>query len=213
MKHLLSDLNWNDLDIDTAVENSYKDFHSKGLDYLCLYRSPELTIKAYFFAEGMDSQEVSEVVNPHDHRYDFDTQCFSGVIRNKWYRFPPSWDGESIGDECGPMYTAFEWRTPLLGGDGFTHIDAVPLEQHRWRSYSPGERYYMHADELHTIEVLAPETCIVLAQYEDRVPVHHPTHTFTREATPPDISGLYNKFTADQAVKQLRLLQDLAGKL
>lgn len=213
MTHLLSDFAWGDIDIDQVVEHSYKDFHAKGLDYLCLSRSPEATLKVYFFAEGMDSQEVGEVVNPHDHRYDFLTQCLSGVIRNKWYRTPPCWDGESIGDECGPMYDVFEWRTPLLGGNGFTHIDCIPLQQHRHRDCRPGVPYFMHANELHTIQVMAPETCIAIHQYEDTVAVDQPTHTFARGSEPPDLSGLYTKFTADQVVKRLALLREMVDRL
>lgn len=213
MTHLLSDFAWDDVDIDHVVEHSYRDFHAKGLDYLCLSRTPELTLKAYFFAEGMDSQKVGEVINPHDHRYDFLTQCFSGTIRNKWFRFPPCWDGESIGDECGPMYDVYEWRTPLLGGNGFTHIDSVPLQQYREQDFTPGQQYYMPAPAFHTIQVMAPETCIVLAQYEDEVPADQPTHTFTQAKQPPDIHELYGRFTADQAVKRLALLREMAERL
>lgn len=222
MKHLLSDFAWDDIDIDDVVEHSYKDFHTKGMDYLCLSRSPELTLKAYFFAEGMDSQEVGEVINPHNHRYDFRTQCFSGTIENQWYRPPPCWDGESIGDECGPMYDVYEWRTPLLGswpvatGEtrvGFEYIDRIPLQRYRIRQCPAGSSYYMYADQLHTIRVVDPETCIVLQQYEDVVPASEPTHTFTQARQPPDISELYSGFTADQAVKRLALLREMADRL
>ena len=213
MKHLLSDLEWGNIDVDHVVEHSFRDFHAKGLDYLCLSRTKELTVKAYFFADGMDSQEVSEVINPHNHRYDFLTQCFSGEIRNKWYRPPPCWDGESKGDECGPMYDVYEWRTPLLGGNGFTHVDAVPLQLYRQADYKPGGKYNMYYDQYHTIQVLKPETCIVLLQFEDWVPPEQPTLTFTRGGEPPSLDGLYNRFTADQAVKRLELLRGMADKL
>lgn len=218
MNHMLSHYRWDDIDIDTVVEHSFRDFHAKGLDYLCLHRSEKLTLKAYFFAEGLDSQEASEVVNPHDHRYNFMTQCFSGLIRNKWYRIPPcSLDAIYRGDYCGKDYEVFEWRTPLLGGDGFTYDGFCPLQEHRHGDYLPGEAYYMLAEELHTIQVMAPETCIVLAQYEDVVPADQPTRTFVLAdeggPEPPPLDGLYNTFTADQAVKRLGLLRELADKL
>lgn len=215
MKHLLSDFDWDSVDIDGVVDNSYRDFHAKGLDYLCLHRSPELTLKAYFFAEGMESQKVGEVINPHDHRYDFLTQCFSGVIENQWYRTPPCWDGVSIGDECGPTYDVYEYRTPLLGGSrvGFEYVDRIPLQRYRIGQYPRGADYFMYADQFHTIRVVESETCIVLAQYEDRVHPDLPTYTFTRANEPPDLAGLYSGFTADQAVKRLGLLRELADKL
>lgn len=212
--NILSDFGWNAIDVDTVIDNSYKDFHAKGLDYLCLHRSPELTLKAYFFAEGMESQKVGEVINPHDHRYNFLTQCFSGVIENQWYRPPPCWDGESIGDECGPMYDVYEWRTPLLGGTrvGFEYIDSIPLQRHRVSQFKTGQQYLMQAAEFHTIRVVERETCIVLRQYEDVVPADLPTHTFTQSSEPPSLDGLYNRFSADQAVKRIELLQGLAAK-
>ena len=79
---LLDSVQWDTLDVDEVKSNSFKDFHAKGLDYICLFRSPELTLKAYFFSEGMESQKVGEVVSPHDHRYNFFTQCYSGRIEN-----------------------------------------------------------------------------------------------------------------------------------
>ena len=35
--------------IDDIQANSYRDFHAKGLDYLCIRRDLELTLKVYFF--------------------------------------------------------------------------------------------------------------------------------------------------------------------
>lgn len=202
--HLLSLIPWDEINVDRLVENSFKDFHAKGLDYLCLGRTNELTLKAYFF-EG-DAQDAGEVVNPHDHRYPFATQCFSGRIRNKWY-VQTSWADEN------ERYNMFEWRTPLNGGNGFTQIGRCPLREMRHGDAAPGERYWMEAEEFHTVQVLEPDTVIVLLQFADVIPLDEPTLTFTQSDEPPDLSGLYGKFTADQAVKRLRLLQDLAGKL
>jgi hypothetical protein len=61
-------------DLDTIAGNSFRNFHAKGLDYLCLHRSEALTIKAYFYA----GEAGSEVVCPHDHRYPFSTHIVAG---------------------------------------------------------------------------------------------------------------------------------------
>lgn len=209
--HLLEKIDWSRIDIDHSLEHSYKDFHAKGLDYLCLVRTPALTVKAYFF-EG-DAEVASEVVNPHDHRYPFMTQCYSGTIVNKRYRVPPCWDGESIGDECGPMYNVFHYRTPLLGGNGFEHIDAIPLQQYQTEYAPAGHRYWQNADEFHTIKVFERDTVIVIAQYADVVPEDEPTVMFSQAAEPPNLDGLYSKFKADQLVKRIGQLRELAGKL
>ena len=57
--------------MEEVLANSFRDFHAKGLDYVCLKRRPSETVKLYFF-DG-DVSKLPEVVNPHDHRYDFST--------------------------------------------------------------------------------------------------------------------------------------------
>ena len=52
-----------ELNIDNVIENSFKNFHAKGLDYICLSRTPQLTLKLYIL-DG-DASESPEVVNPH----------------------------------------------------------------------------------------------------------------------------------------------------
>lgn len=68
----------NQIPMDYVIANSFKDYHVKGFDYICLQRSPRETVKLYFF-DG-DVSKMPEVVNPHDHRYDFDTVCLSGAV-------------------------------------------------------------------------------------------------------------------------------------
>ncbi|APQ42154.1 hypothetical protein PBI_MRMAGOO_50 [Mycobacterium phage MrMagoo] len=208
--NLLGDIVWDDLDVDELLQHSYKDFHAKGLDYLCLHRDRGLTLKAYFFAEGMESQKFGEVINPHDHRYHFTTQLMSGIITNKWYQyalmdFPAN----------AQLYNAFGWLTPLNGGQGFSELSKpVHLQNHKTLTLAwPGGQYVMDAHELHTIQVGARETCIVLAQYEDVVPLDQPTLTFTKADEPPSLAGLYTEFKPDELVARINLLRELNGNL
>ncbi|MBV6360457.1 hypothetical protein R2325_16520 [Mycobacteroides chelonae] len=202
----LGGLDLSNLDMESVLENSYKDFHAKGLDYICLHRSPELTIKAYFF-EG-DAQDASEVVNPHDHRYNFHTTCLSGKIRNKWYQEPLPFDVPT------EEFNVFAWHTPLNGGAGFADEQSrVRLAQYKHVDALPGKSYSMLAHELHTIQVMKKDTVILLTQFEDVVPLNEPTYTFTKSDAPPDLSGLYGKFTADQAMKRIELLQELSCRI
>lgn len=186
--------------MEALLENSYRDFHTKGFDYLCLHRTDDLTIKAYFFTDAM--VDIGEVVNPHDHRYDFQTECLTGMVRNKWYQQDPKALRE---------YSMFAWSTPLNGGAGFSYLTKARLRQSRMFTAGPGRGYKMYSDEIHTIQVLKPETCIVLAQYADKVPVGVPTRTFVHGDEAPDISDLYKKFTADQAMKRINLLKELSN--
>ncbi|AEK09961.1 hypothetical protein FDH96_gp049 [Mycobacterium phage Rey] len=207
---LLADIVWDDLDVDELLEHSFKDFHAKGLDYLCLHRDSGLTLKAYFFADGMESQKLGEVINPHDHRYHFTTQLMSGRITNKWYA--QASPGTMLAAE---WFNIFEWMTPLNGGNGFTADgDSALLVNTRNLTLNwPGSQYYMSAPELHTISVGARETCIVLAQYEDVVPLDYPTHTFTQADEPPSLKGLYTEFKPDELVARINLLRQMEENL
>ncbi|BCP41383.1 hypothetical protein MINTMi27_14760 [Mycobacterium intracellulare] len=199
--NLLNGILWDELDMDAVLENSYRDYHAKGLDYLCLHRTDDLTIKVYFFENA--NPDLPEVVNPHNHRYDFQTECLTGMVRNKWYVDSPK------NLRPGKMFSSFEWDTPLNGGDGFRYSHRAMLWENGHYTAGPGRGYAMSAEEIHTIQVLKPQTCIVLAQYEDRVPVGAPTRTWVSGHGAPDINDLYNKFTADQAMKRINLVREL----
>lgn len=187
------------LDIDSVVDNSYRNFHSKGLDYICIKRDLELTVKLYFF-DG-DVSKLPEVVNPHDHRYDFRTTCIAGEVENIWYQ----------AEDGGDTFQAFDYLTPLNGGDGFTWSKEIQLGVSDRRAYRAGRSYRMEAADLHTIRMRAPETVLLLEQYADVVPVGEPTQTFCLDAEPPSLDGLYDRFTADEIVRKLlRLNHKLA---
>lgn len=184
------------MNMEEVIANSFKDFHSKGLDYICLRRSPVLTTKLYFF-DG-DVSKLPEVVNPHDHRYDFSTVCLSGCVENQWF--------EEHRD--GARYETFSYNTPLNGGDGFEWIGTTRLRIKKRVLRGVGESYLMTYDELHTIRIAANDTVLMLSQYEDRVPVGEPTLTFTLDREPPSLSGLYGKLTADEIRSKLLRLKD-----
>lgn len=181
-----------------VIANSYKNFHTKGLDYICLMRSSKLTRKVYFF-DG-DVSKLPEVVNPHDHRYDFNTVVLAGEMSNSLYT--PS----SITTD--PMYNMFEWRTPLNGGAGFTFKREMRLRETTRHMYSSVGRqeYYMLADEFHTIRMHSDQALLLLDQYEDVVPIDAPTTTFMKEKQAPSLDGLYERFTEDEILKRLKVL-------
>jgi hypothetical protein len=194
------------LDMDAVLENSYKNFHSKGLDYICLKRSDEYTQKLYFF-DG-DVSKLPEVVNPHDHRYDFNTMCLAGEVENIIYEsalHPVQIAGRSV-----QTYQAFKYFTPLNGGNGFTWWHECQLFESGRRSYLPGEDYFMSHTDRHTIRMLKDETVIMLEQFEDREPINFPTKTFVlgTDKEPPSLDGLYDRFTADEVIAKLRRLQE-----
>lgn len=172
------------------IEHSYKNLHVKGFDYLCLKRTDAHTRKVYFF-DGKVSQ-LPEVVNPHDHRYHFDTTVLTGVMSNSIYE----------EDESGQVYNEFAWDTPLNGGAGFTWQKETRLLETKRFAYRPGQKYQMHAEG----------TVIVLDQYLDVVPVGQPTRTFMLDKQPPALDGLYEKFTLEQLLERLEQYAKLCHK-
>jgi hypothetical protein len=180
--------------MDDILANSVKDYHVKGFDYICLKRTPDETVKLYFF-DG-DVAKLPEVVNPHDHRYDFHTTCLAGSVTNRNFRR----DGSP--GSC-KRYQRFEWMTPLNGGAGFRWAGEVDLVETQSQTVEAGGGYYMRSHGLHTIRLNQSGTILMLRQFEDIVPLDVPTQTFTQSKEPPDVSGMYGKFTADQVMSRL----------
>lgn len=189
--------------IDDIVANSFRDFHVKGFDYLCLQRSPAETIKVYFF-EG-DVTALPEVVIPHDHRYPFATTVLAGRSRNRRYR-------RGMRGLAGARpYEAFNYLTPLNGGDGFTWAETDWLLEIEDGAYHAGESYSQAADDIHTIQVADGSTVLMLRQLADVVPVGVPTRAYQPEGMRqgPPLDGLYRQMTADHVLKRLSQLGDL----
>lgn len=192
---------------ETILPNSYRNFHAKGFDYLCLKRTPELTLKAYFF-EG-DVSKLPEVVMPHDHRYAFQTYCLSGAVRNWGFESP---DG-GRDYECASRMDAFAYLTPLNGGDGFTWIAEVELAKFADCYRSRGGSYRLERDDLHTIQIAADQTVLLLAQFADEIGPDVPTFAYKPVGGPKEVSldGLYDRMDADHALMRLRQVRELMG--
>jgi hypothetical protein len=191
------------VNLDEVLKHSFRDFHVKGLDYICLRRSFIETWKLYFF-DG-DASKAPEVIYPHDHRYCFDTRVMSGVVENVLY-------GHTAKPEA-PRYNRFEWLTPLNPGpSGFTFIEECGLEELGRLRYSKGnvELYGMNHKQIHTLRIAATNTVLFLKQYEDVVPIGVPTSTYCR-GDAPSIGGLYTRFDMDTLVSKLKAFEENTG--
>jgi hypothetical protein len=177
---------------------SFKDFHARGLDYVCLKRTPEHTVKVYIL-DG-DSAQLPEVVNPHDHRYSFATNVLHGTLIDFRYRKV---------DEGGMVYNAFDYRTPLNGGDGFTFRGEERLAADGSIILVKGFCLETRADHLHTIRTMADQTVLVLEQFAAELPVGEPTSCWVHRGAPaPDTSGLYSKFTEGEFMDKLAFIRN-----
>jgi hypothetical protein len=204
----------NEDDCAEMISNSYKNFHCKGLDYLCLTRSPAVTVKAYFF-DG-DVRQLPEVVSPHNHRYDFLSVVLAGSVENRTY----------IRSKHGQVYDEFDFYTPLNGGRGFVWRDEATLslrsaalyQKDGWfaGSNGPNGRYMSGHDEIHTIQIHTPETVLLLMQYADILGEGIPSQTFrlnqpSYKKQKPALDGLYDRMSRGDVEARLRMIQRIIG--
>jgi hypothetical protein len=112
----------------------------------------------------------------------------------------------------GDLYQRLEWRTPLNGGNGFSPAGEARLKRLCAERYQAGDSYHCRADEIHTISVQR-DAVIMLFQFADTVPIDQPTQTFVPggKAIIPDISGLYDQMTIDQAIERLGIITEIMG--
>lgn len=194
---------------DIVLDASFRDFHTKGFDYLCIKRSEELTLKIYFFDGNL--ADLPELVVPHDHRYNFFSSVITGSVANKKWREVKN---PELWPEGLTRFNKMEWRSPLLGGEGFSWDGEVMLRSASDISYTPGNRWYTHHSEIHTLRIERGGTILLLEQLQDVVPLDQPTSAYKRDIkgvdpTLPDISGLYERMTEEYAIE--RLLQYRRG--
>lgn len=202
-------------DIETICANSYRNFHTRGFDYLCLTRTPELTRKVYFF-EG-DLHDLPELVVPHDHRYPFVTTVLSGAVRNKVFvglRGDPHPSRRNAWEGLTEVYDHFEYLTPLNGGDGFRWVGERRLipPAHNL-SHIRGDHWRSSETDIHTLDIRCEGTVILLEQLADVVPIDTPTNAFRKvgDRTPPSLDGLYDRMTPDHARIRINQFLDLVG--
>lgn len=187
--------------MNVMLENSYKDFHVKGFDYVCVSRNPGVyTVKLYFF-DG-DVSALPEVVAPHDHRYDFATRVIAGGVHNTLF--------QKTGErKDSKLYNSFQYRTPLLpeDGEGFKWEGEQWLLDFHQMNFTMGLRdtYKLASNQIHTIKILKPETILALSQGPS-LPVDF-THTYFQGQAPQGFDGLYRKFTADELIMRMEQLE------
>ena len=202
----ISNLEVKDCEVEEIIANSFKNFHAKGLDYICIHRSKKETVKVYFL-DG-DVTKLPEVINPHDHRYNFNTEVLAGAYVDHVYK------EESRDSRIGDPYKTYAYLTPLNGGNGFTEIGHKEVYLNRYRSarctvgnlpiISPAPR-------IHTIQMINDQTVLMLRQFEDVLPLDVATTCYIKEGyTKPDTTGLYDKFTADELIARLKIIDHLS---
>lgn len=182
---------------------SFRAFHAPRMDYLNLYRTPELTIKLYDIqgAPGF-------LVQPHTHRHPFQTWVLSGQMWNISFREDDGSDARAGEMDCG-LWTRLQYRTPLRGQLASAQATGnVRLFGTGGPVLLPGGHYFLDDETAHTICVPA-DSVLLLFQYRD-VP-KDATVLYTSDGKLPDMIDLYQPYPEDLFTARLERILELAG--
>lgn len=188
--------------LDDMVDNSYKNFHSKGLSYVCLSKYKEDDNKRFSYYKlyvfDGDVSKLSEVVNPHDHRYDFLSYTMKGAVANRIFE-----ENRFFKKSCS-VYNKFKYMTPLNGGNGFEWEQEVSLFDKSINVYA-GQSWWSRAEEIHTLDIRSNQAMLLIYQAPDLLSTTEHTVTYVKEKEPPSLTGLYDKFKTDELISLLQL--------
>lgn len=190
------------------VGRSYKNFHCKGMDYICLgSKTHQEYLKVYFF-NGRAADRTRFLVAPHNHRYDFRTTVLRGTLKD--YRFKE--------EEAGPVsevagyrnYHKYDWHTPLNGQPGgWIRRKEVALRPLASRFLQAGDSYVTSHDKIHTLRILEEDTVLLIHQYHDVIPIGTPTQTYSQHPNELKLDSLYEQFTPNEIALRLEELAQL----
>lgn len=129
---------------DLIKRSSYQSFHAEGLNYVCLARGGERSVKYYFYDEAGDRPHL---VHPHNHRYNFYTTVMRGSIVD--FRYIPA-----IGTE-GRSFDVYDYYSPLVFADDVKTFTKRSMPARLSLSHEldleKGESLYSPAGAIHTI--------------------------------------------------------------
>lgn len=183
------------------LDNSYRNFHKVGFDYVNLQRTEMFTLKAYFFDE-----DHNDIVMPHTHRYDFTSTVLHGELLNRRYEELPYF---LLGERTTTTVNKFIYFTPLNGGEGFKFCKEVPMIHMEDRTFKKGQTCSSNYTDIHTISVKAG-TVLLLTQFQDQVGLDEATLAYRFDSKePPSLDGLYESFKPSQLMERLSQLEQL----
>ncbi len=181
-------------DPNESAKNSFDNYHVAGLRYVNLLRTDALTAKLYIANPGDVACSGVGVVNPHTHRYCFNTYVVQGSMKNIVLE-------RTAMDAPGTdRWRELRYRgTP--GKATVEQIGEACLKVGRVQSIKQGQGYYLNTTEIHTIRLDEDErTVLFLLQYRDDA--DHSTLFMPSEAD-PDMRGLYRPIAPDVIEKEL----------
>jgi len=130
--------------LDFLVKNSIKDFHFKGLNYICFQFLPHLTIRLYIIEpqEQLDTKNV----NIHNHLYDSQILVLTNTLVNNVYKQVP-------GDEYNHYYLTSALAVGNASGKiKLDSLGKTGLELVRSITLNPGNTHFQDSEEIHNVE-------------------------------------------------------------
>ncbi len=126
------------------VENSIKDFHFKGLNYICLQFMPHLTIRLYIIEPSQPVDTLN--VNIHNHLYDSQMLVLQGSVKNTVYR---KVEGHEyfhyyLTSALCPTNESKKIKLESLGKCGLEKEQSIYL--------LPGETHFQSHSEIHNVQ-------------------------------------------------------------
>lgn len=167
-----------DLDVEESLRNSYINYHVKGLDYLCLHRSKELTIKLYHW-KGSPGVPL---VAPHNHAYYFDEIILVGDIVN--ITFTPNAFLES------KEYDEHYWVAKSS-----VFVRPIDLEIKTDSLLRQGSKLSQDMYTVHTLVPMSEEFSILCYQYKTR---RLKTMVYPKSGDVINTEGLYLKPSSEE---------------
>ena len=143
--------------LDGLVKDSIKNFHFKGLNYICFQFNDKLTIRLYIVKP--EDNLKTESVNIHNHLYDSQILMLSGEMQNNVYR-------EVEGDKFYSYYL-----TSALNPDNKTGsvqlepLGKVGLEKVKSIRLRSGDSHLQVHSEIHNV-VNSPNEYLAFMVFE-----------------------------------------------
>ncbi|KAF0974994.1 hypothetical protein FDP41_005747 [Naegleria fowleri] len=202
-------------------EHSVKDYHVKGVHYLCLERSEAITTKVYVLNPQLlrmhgdhgfrmmnekEQQRRHEsmdrnLANPHNHRYHFKTTVLAGEMVNKVFQerdipekeeaFQLNYHQWHSSDALHQDLYLFWKFAYFYQTNEFERMHQVLLEPSQFEYLRNGESYELSPEKIHTIQVSDRECTILFLQQF------------------PNVKGLYSRYSEKEANELRRKILEL----
>jgi hypothetical protein len=139
------------------AQHSCINHHVDGMNYICLLRTDELTIKIYMMGRP-ENPNNGFLVNPHSHRYPFDSTVLCGELEHiRFHKTSTTFKGVKVWSEY--QYSP-ETREIVNMGEAQFFMSSV--------YHTEGGSYFVKSDEIHTLRFNDDKPVIIgLTQFAD----------------------------------------------